>query len=89
LPPTPRRGLVLVDPSYEVKTEYAAAAEKIAEACASGPKAPSHLVSDAEGRPARGADRRRQEKRRAAISPMKLHQEIPEPPRLLLPDRGR
>lgn len=25
-PPTPRRGLVLVDPSYEVKTEYQAAA---------------------------------------------------------------
>jgi len=25
-PPTPRRGLVLVDPSYEVKTEYEAAA---------------------------------------------------------------
>jgi 23S rRNA (adenine2030-N6)-methyltransferase len=26
-PPTPRRGLVLVDPSYEVKTEYRAAAD--------------------------------------------------------------
>lgn len=26
-PPTPRRGLVLVDPSYEVKSEYAATAE--------------------------------------------------------------
>lgn len=26
-PPTPRRGLVLIDPSFEVKTEYAQAAE--------------------------------------------------------------
>ncbi|WP_108485047.1 23S rRNA (adenine(2030)-N(6))-methyltransferase RlmJ [Oceaniglobus ichthyenteri] len=27
LPPTPRRGLMLIDPSYEVKTEYAALAK--------------------------------------------------------------
>jgi 23S rRNA (adenine2030-N6)-methyltransferase len=27
LPPIPRRGLVLIDPSYEIKTEYAAAAD--------------------------------------------------------------
>lgn len=27
VPPVPRRGLVLIDPSYEVKTEYAAAAD--------------------------------------------------------------
>ena len=31
-PPTPRRGLVLIDPSYEVKTEYAAVAEEAAAA---------------------------------------------------------
>ncbi len=31
-PPNPRRGLVLIDPSYEVKTEYAGVAEKTAAA---------------------------------------------------------
>ena len=31
-PPNPRRGLVLIDPSYEVKTEYAGVAEKAAAA---------------------------------------------------------
>ena len=29
LPPTPRRGLLLIDPSYEVKTEYAMLAGQI------------------------------------------------------------
>ena len=38
LPPTPRRGFVLIDPSYEVKTEYAAAAEKTAEAVRKWPE---------------------------------------------------
>lgn len=32
VPPTPRRGLVLIDPPYEVKGEYTAVAEKLAEA---------------------------------------------------------
>ncbi len=31
-PPAPRRGLALVDPSYEVKTEYAQVADAVAEA---------------------------------------------------------
>ena len=30
-PPTPRRGIVMIDPSYEVKTEYAQAADFIAK----------------------------------------------------------
>lgn len=30
-PPTPRRGLLLIDPSYEVKTEYAATARLIGD----------------------------------------------------------
>ncbi len=29
-PPTPRRGLILIDPSYEVKTEFAATADLVA-----------------------------------------------------------
>jgi len=32
VPPTPRRGLVLIDPSYEIKGEYTAIAEKMVEA---------------------------------------------------------
>lgn len=32
VPPSPRRGLVLIDPPYEVKGEYPAVAEKLAEA---------------------------------------------------------
>jgi len=32
VPPTPRRGLVLIDPPYEVKGEYTDVAEKLAEA---------------------------------------------------------
>ena len=38
-PPTPRRGLVLVDPSYEVKTEYAAAAAFVRRLIARWPEA--------------------------------------------------
>ncbi len=32
VPPTPRRGLVLIDPPYELKGEYTAVAEKLVEA---------------------------------------------------------
>src|SRR5690606_3788304 len=32
VPPTPRRGVVLIDPPYEVKGEYTAVAAKLAEA---------------------------------------------------------
>lgn len=38
-PPKPRRGLVLVDPSYEVKTEYAAAAAFVRRLIARWPEA--------------------------------------------------
>jgi 23S rRNA (adenine2030-N6)-methyltransferase len=38
-PPTPRRGLVLVDPSYEVKTDYAAAATFVRRMLAKWPEA--------------------------------------------------
>ena len=38
-PPTPRRGLVLVDPSYEVKTDYAAASGFAAKLLAKWPQA--------------------------------------------------
>ena len=38
-PPTPRRGLVLVDPSYEVKTEYSEAAGFIRRLIAKWPQA--------------------------------------------------
>lgn len=38
-PPTPRRGLVLVDPSYEVKTEYAATASFARKLIARWPEA--------------------------------------------------
>ena len=38
-PPTPRRGLVLVDPSYEVKTEYADAAAFVRRLIARWPEA--------------------------------------------------
>ena len=38
LPPTPRRGLALIDPSYEVKTEYAAAAKLFLAAHARWPQ---------------------------------------------------
>jgi len=38
-PPKPRRGLVLVDPSYEVKTEYAQAAEFTRQLMAKWPEA--------------------------------------------------
>jgi len=34
VPPRPKRGLVLIDPSYEVKSEYTAVAEKLAQAAA-------------------------------------------------------
>lgn len=39
VPPTPRRGLVLVDPSYEVKTEYPAAAAFVRKLIARWPEA--------------------------------------------------
>jgi 23S rRNA (adenine2030-N6)-methyltransferase len=32
IPPQPRRGLVLIDPSYEIKTDYTAIPEKLAQA---------------------------------------------------------
>ena len=32
MPPRPRRGLVLIDPSYEIKTDYAAIPAKVAKA---------------------------------------------------------
>lgn len=38
-PPTPRRGLVLIDPSYEVKTEYAATARFVRALLATWPEA--------------------------------------------------
>ncbi|WP_316015081.1 23S rRNA (adenine(2030)-N(6))-methyltransferase RlmJ [Roseobacter sp. HKCCA0434] len=38
-PPTPRRGLVLVDPSYEVKSEYAQAGAFVAKLMAKWPEA--------------------------------------------------
>ena len=38
-PPTPRRGLVLIDPSYEVKTEYLRAAECVIDLHAKWPQA--------------------------------------------------
>jgi 23S rRNA (adenine2030-N6)-methyltransferase len=38
-PPTPRRGLVLVDPSYEVKTEYQAAADFVLALAGKWPQA--------------------------------------------------
>ena len=38
-PPTPRRGLVLIDPSYEVKTEYLRAAEVAIDLHAKWPQA--------------------------------------------------
>jgi 23S rRNA (adenine2030-N6)-methyltransferase len=38
-PPTPRRGLVLVDPSYEVKSDYAAAAGFVRRLLAKWPEA--------------------------------------------------
>lgn len=38
-PPKPRRGLVLVDPSYEVKTEYVRTAETVLRAFAKWPEA--------------------------------------------------
>lgn len=39
VPPTPRRGLVLVDPSYEVKSEYAAAAAFVLKLVSRWPEA--------------------------------------------------
>lgn len=39
VPPTPRRGLALVDPSYEVKTDYAAAAAFVRRLMAKWPEA--------------------------------------------------